>query len=385
MPSAGVPFDRLEVASLLKSPALARHVGHLGESTFNRLSLPLPALNQLCPQLRTLHCCIVSFACSEVGLTLPPGLRQLHVRLAGAELPHCLSAAVLPAIASLEQLHSLSLYPVSGTVSLAPLRQLPLLRTLHLHGLDSCSDSLLADLRALGQVKELELEMSGTNDDSWFSTLLAPLGQQQPPQWRSLSFSSWEPNDDVAPLLCTLPALERLEVRVRRLSVFTWLSALPALRHLHLVMWKFDDAPWAALLSVFTSGGLARLCSLKLSLGPCSRTDLSRLLPHLPQLERLELELLQRVASLAFLELPSLARSLTYLTVCDHYDQRLCGAHLSSLLGLQRLRDLRLLQWAKEAPNALTAEQRAPFEERPCRVLPELQVFEWMPLTSLFG
>jgi len=289
---------------------------------------------------------------------------------------------VLPAVVSLQQLQSLSLRPLSGTTSLAPLRRLPLLRALQVRNVVGCSDSLLADLRALDQLEELQFNVHRKDEDNWFSTLLAP--SAQPLQWRSLSFGNWEPNDDVGPLLCALPALERLELYVHRLTAFAWLAALPALRHLSLAMWMLDDAPWAALLSVFTSGGLARLCSLTLSLGPCSCADLARLLPHLPQLERLELDSLEHVNSLAFLELPSLANSLTHLTVRGHYEQRLNTAHLPSLLSLQRLQELRMLQWVNDAPDALTVQHRAPFEERPCRVLPELRVFEWEPYVSLF-
>jgi hypothetical protein len=46
----------------------------------------------------------------------------------------------------------------------------------------------------------------------------------------------------------------------------------------------------------------------------------------------------------------------------------LTAADLPPLLALQQLRELRLIQW----PDL---EQR-PFEQRPCAVLPHLEVFE---------
>jgi len=225
-------------------------------------------------------------------------------------------------------------------------------------------------------------QLPAAGKGSWFSTLPAAPVQQL--QLRSLAFGYWNPRDQHTPLLCALPALERLELRVGHLTDFAWLAALPALRHLSLHMGELDAAAWTALLSVFTSDGLARLCSLKLSFGPCNSADLALLLPHLPRLERLDLDLLQNVDSLTFLELPSLARSLTHLTVRSHYEQRLTAEHLQSLLGLQQLQHLRLLQYDRDAPDALTAEHLAPFEERPCRVLPQLRVFEWEPYLDLF-
>jgi hypothetical protein len=44
---------------------------------------------------------------------------------------------------------------------------------------------------------------------------------------------------------------------------------------------------------------------------------------------------------------------------------------------LQQLHQLRLLNWPLEEPNRVSAEDRALFEQRPCAVLPQLEVFEW--------
>jgi hypothetical protein len=81
------------------------------------------------------------------------------------------------------------------------------------------------------------------------------------------------------------------------------------------------------------------------------------------------------VDSLSFFsQLPKLAAALTRLTVdCGHVSD-LTASDLPPLFVLQELRELRLLKWK---PDVLTAAERAPFEQRPCVVLPHLAVFEW--------
>jgi hypothetical protein len=149
-----------------------------------------------------------------------------------------------------------------------------------------------------------------------------------------------------------------------------------------------EDA-WSTLLAVFASNGVAGLHTLALRGGPCSSDDLVILLSHTPALTSLKLEQLEEVSSLAFFqELPKLAETLTHLTVKCWHQWRLTAADLPPLLALQQLRELRLLHWSGEEPDRLTAADRAPFEQRPCVVLPHLVLFEWTarhpPYSNLF-
>jgi hypothetical protein len=57
----------------------------------------------------------------------------------------------------------------------------------------------------------------------------------------------------------------------------------------------------------------------------------------------------------------------------------LTAEELPPLHALQQLRELRLRRWMYAAPDRLAKEDRAPFEQRPCVVLPRLEYFEWMP------
>jgi len=142
-----------------------------------------------------------------------------------------------------------------------------------------------------------------------------------------------------------------------------------------------DDA-WRNLLGVFSSHGLARLGRLVLRRGPCTADDLRQHLAHTPALTSLVLDDLRAVSSLSFFhQLPKLAETLTHLTMSCWHQWPLTAANLPPLLVLQQLHELRLLNWPGLEPDRLTAADRAPpFEQRPCAVLPQLQVFEWRAL-----
>jgi hypothetical protein len=58
----------------------------------------------------------------------------------------------------------------------------------------------------------------------------------------------------------------------------------------------------------------------------------------------------------------------------------LAAADLPPLHALQQLHELRLLHWPSEELDVLTVEDRALFEQRPCAVLPHLEVLEWRTL-----
>jgi hypothetical protein len=119
---------------------------------------------------------------------------------------------------------------------------------------------------------------------------------------------------------------------------------------------------WRNLLGVFTSDGLAHLCTLNLRLAPCSSGDLALLLSHTPTLTSLVLYNLSHVSSLSFfIQLPKLAATLAHLTVKCWYPWRLTVADLPPLLALQQLRELRLLEWPNQEPHIVTAAHLAPF------------------------
>jgi hypothetical protein len=264
-------------------------------------------------------------------------------------------------------------------VSLIPLQRLPLLRELELHMLFPNPEQSAEELRALPWLHRLRI---GDVDASQAPVALlhALLGTASEEQLRALQWRHFALGlhftDELTPLLLRLPSLERLEADLSLCTHFGFLSAFPRLTQLSVDMWltKGDDA-WTNLLVVFTAGGLSRLHSLTLRGCLCTDADLLKLLSHTPRLTSLELVRLRKVDSLSFfLQLPKLTATLTRLTVDCGYVSDLTASDLPPLTGLQELRELRLLRWKADG---LTAAERAPFEQRPCAVLPHLAVFEW--------
>jgi hypothetical protein len=205
-----------------------------------------------------------------------------------------------------------------------------------------------------------------------------PEEQLQALQWRDFSIAGFGHSDELSPFLLRLPSLERLEAHLMRCRRFAFLAGLPRLTSLPLRLSGLRDDAWRNLHGVFTSNGLTRLRMLALHHGLCSSDDLVQILSHTPALTSLTLDGLRGVNSLSFFrQLPTLATTLTHLTVECWQPWRLTAADLPPLLLFQKLRQLRLLRWLSEEPDRLTAEDRAPFERRPCVVLPHLEVFEW--------
>ena len=184
--------------------------------------------------------------------------------------------------------------------------------------------------------------------------------------------------DELTPLLLRLPLLERLVADLAFCTHFDFLVALTRLVSLTLSLSGIEVDAWNDLLAVFTSDGLTRLHTLDLWNGPCSSDGLVQILSHTPSLTSLEFTGMESVASLSFFrQLPLLAHSLTHLALDCHTACAWSAADLQPLLMLQQLRELRLLNWPTEGPHKLSAEDRAPFEQRPCIVLPQLEVFKW--------
>jgi hypothetical protein len=158
---------------------------------------------------------------------------------------------------------------------------------------------------------------------------------------------------------------------------FHFLAALPRLTDLEMQLGRMRADAWRNLLGVFASDGLARLCTLELVGGPCNDDDVVKLLSHTPTLTSIYLCGLKEISSLSFFrQLPKLAESLTQLTIECTQSWRLTAADLPPLHALQQLRELWLVNWPSEEPDGLTAADRAPFEQRPCAVLPHLELFE---------
>jgi hypothetical protein len=332
------------LSPLLASPALRRQVGQLGQlDQFGRHKLKL-TFNDL-------------YALS------PTFLRQLHtLRLEIAE--------------------------ADGPAPLTLLQQLPMLRHLDLKVSFEHTEQLASDLRSLTGLKRLRVagqwDTTSADCTALFIALLCDASEEQLQalQWCEFVLVGLDFTDELTPLLLRLPSLERLEANLWCCTHFDFLAALPQLTSLDLyfryLSWMPDEA-WESLLAVFTSNGLARLRTLSLHPGPCSSDDLVQLLSHTPSLTSLSLhELGWQVSSLAFfLHLPKLTQTLTHLTLECSNRWRLTATDLSLLVRLQQLRTLRLLHWPSAEPDGLTAAYRAPFEQRPCCVLPHLEVFEW--------
>jgi hypothetical protein len=346
----------------------------------------LPLLTRALPQLHSLSAQLDRVA-SDPSVHFPAQLRLLSVCLPEPPyLGQTTASALLSSIGQLPLLHTLRLELVGGPISLLPLQQLPLLRDLELQvPFQQHTEQFAVDLRALHRLHRLYV--AGQSDTvehrtALFCALLrdVPEEQLQALQWRDFFIAGFGHSDELSPLLLRLPSLERLEAHLMRCRRFAFLSALPRLTHLDLQLWwgmAEDHDAWTNFLSVFTSDGLARLHSLRLTNAPCISDELKQILLHTPALTNLTLDRLRGVNSLSFFrQLPTLATTLTHLTVECYHSWRLTAADLPPLIVLQKLRQLRLLQWSSE-PHRLTAADLAPFQQRPCIVLPHLAAFEW--------
>jgi hypothetical protein len=373
---------------------LRRHVGQLGQVTRGALKLSSPplqlsVLTRAVPQLRSLTACLQLplSAAAPLPLTFPPHLQRLQLSLPEPDWDQPPTSShvdpLLAAISQLQQLHTLDLQLQSSAVSLTPLQQLPLLRDLQVEASFPDAQAFAAQLHALRWLHRLRITTRYEGEHypvDLFNALLrdAPDKELRVLKWRDFGFVDLRLTDEVTSLLCRLPLLERLEANLSRCTRFDFLSALPQLTHLELQLWGMQRAELLNLLRIFTSNGLTCLHTLVLRGGPCTSDDLSNLLPHTPSLRSLMLARLGRVSSLSFFRhLSLLPHTLTHLTVECRYTRDLIAADLRSLLVLQQLRELRLLNWPAKEPAMLRAEDRAPFEARPCIVLPRLEIFEW--------
>jgi len=387
MLTADSSFEPLD-ALLSSSSPLRRHVGQLGQQGHDVCWLRANQLAALChavPELQSLSAQL-ELVPVEAPLLFPPRLQRLSMLLVSWRNEVDETAAALPAaIGQLQQLHTLRLRMRFGQVSLAPLKQLSQLHDFELHvPFPLRVEQFAAEVRALHWLYRLHIDVPYAIDQapraSLFTALLhdAPEERIGAMQWRDFVISHLMFTDELTPLLLRLPSLERLEGDLSSCTRFKFLTALPRLTHLGAHLWDMQADAWRNLLGVFTSDGLAHLCTLHLRLAPCSSDDLALLLSHTPTLTSLVLYNLSHVSSLSFfIQLPKLAATLAHLTVKCWYPWRLTAADLPPLLALQQLRELRLLEWPNQEPHIVTAADLAPFQQRPCVVLPHLEVFEW--------
>jgi hypothetical protein len=317
----------------------------------------------------------------------PPRLQVVELFL--KDSAHWKNAQLLlPSIGRLHELHTLRLRGEScrGITSLVALQQLPLLRNLELSGLAfQVMEQFGAEIRALHWLHRLHIDVGRMfleQRAAIFIALLrdAPEEELCALQWRDFALNGVMFTDALTPLLLRLSSLECVEIHLADCTRMDFLSALPRLTALDLSLWCMKPDAWTNLLCGFTSAGLTRLRALKVYSGPGSSDDLMLLLSHTPSLTSLTLLSLAQLTSLSFfLQLPKLAETLTQLTMNCFESARFTAAHLPPLYVLQQLRELRLLYGPKlkGKPDRLIAADRAPFEQRPCAVLPHLEVFEW--------
>jgi hypothetical protein len=376
--------------------SLRRHVGQLSQWDGRGLPLLTSHLSELARQLPQLRSLKASFG-SVSGAAkphFPSQLQCLHVLCYPSEDAQQRAATMLAAIGQLQQLHTLRLCLQFDIVSLAPLQRLRTLRDLDVIASfpNATLTESVAELRALYWLGRMRIEavhdlytQTHATQAVLYNALLrdVPEHQLRPLQWREFPLVG-DVTDELTPLLCRLPLLERVEGNLWRCTRFDFLPALLQLTQLDLSLagkQPQQHAAWANLLAVFTSDGLTRLRSLALRDGLISSDDLMCLLSHIPALTNLVLFHLQGLSSLAFFqELPKLSETLTHLTVECREWPPLSAADFPPLLSLQQLRELRLLKWPNRharLTDRVTAAHRAPFQRRPCAVLPHLEVFQW--------
>jgi hypothetical protein len=380
-------ISAFELAALLSS-RLRRHVGELGHPNDYRMVLRshhLPMLVSALPQLTSLNAAL-RIVNDDAPFLFPPHMQRLHLclekLLSGQEKS---PIALVESISRLQQLHTLRLHmPTHVHVSFVALQQLPLLRDLHVMTWFRDNEVQFAtELRALPWLYRLHINLLSDSSQAprvaLFHALLGEAHEEQlrTLQWRDLNIRSLTFTDELTPLLCRMPMLERLAANLTRCRRFDFLSALPRLLSLEFQVSGLKVAVWRNLLGVFLSDGLVRLHTLAVRGGPCSSDDLRSILPHTPALTSLMLNGLHAVDSLCFFrQLPKLAESLTQLTIECTQSWRLTAADLPPLHALQQLRELWLVNWPSEEPDGLTEVDRAPFKQRPCVVLPHLELFE---------
>jgi hypothetical protein len=382
IPSAHVPA--------LSSSPLRRHVSELGQLEDGEHKLWLSSnafslLSHALPHLLSLNAVV---DLGNAPLLFPARLERLDICVLDAFESRALANAVVLSIGQLTQLHKLHLdLRQAGVASLAPLQRLSLLRDFKLTCPIRNPEQTAIELRALPWLHRLYIYAFGSPSAKGTALIIALLqddpsesAPSSPLQWRDFSISTGALffTDELMPLLSRLPFLERLKISESFCTRFDFLATLPRLTTLEISAWSISEGAWRNLVGVFSSDGVTRLHTLEITGGCCTSDDLRQLLSHTPSLTSLVLHSLCAVDSLAFFrQLPTLADTLTRLTVQCTIHWCLTSADLPPLHALRQLRELRLLRWTDKEADGFATMDIAPFDLRPCSVLPQLEVFEW--------
>jgi len=158
----------VDVAAMLAS-RLAKHVAALGTEGLPCIALEPDQLVQLCtrcPRLTELHAFVELSLSRAPTLLYPPLLRHLELWLSPDDEPtgayvdnaNHIASALRP-LSVLRYLETLRLHELANGVSLAPLRDLPLLKSLTL-SVHHLRDEFLDGLRALPHLRFVCLENS---------------------------------------------------------------------------------------------------------------------------------------------------------------------------------------------------------------------------------
>jgi hypothetical protein len=397
----------LDVDAMLAS-RLARHVGRIGGLPPKTVLLTpdqLARVNARCPSLRALHTIIVLEETTSrkevVNLVLPPTLTTLQVNIAVRfklhEECHAQREQLLNAVAAgLPLLETLlvSVYP--GT-KLCVLEQLPRLRNLEalvLHNHSGNLDSLCNTIRCLPQLHRMRLQGTANRHGGQAlhnDALAALLAVPHQLQWRDIGPVWLE--DENARLLTRLPSLTRLDAVFGSYpESFQFLCELPALESLDL---SRAERPLRGknvrvkdtLVAAAVNGGVASLTQLRLSGNVIAHEELGAVLKRTSRLRELALLDCLHVESLdgvldgvrATLERLSLLNTVTRAPPRDNVveDERARGWLLAAedMQHIMRCEQLRELTLSRVLP--LDAFARQPFEQRPCAVLPALEVLRY--------
>jgi hypothetical protein len=348
---------------LLSSPLwLRRHVGHLrtvpeyysanpmvlSAADIERIAVGVPHLHSLDIALTDdVESNLLELADGPLSmLPLPASLRSLSLRWHKSARPEQVREN-LQSLVVLEHLNKLQLELSTLGVSLAPLRQMPSLRTLVLRDecigsgdADSVSDSddaapLAFDLPSLRTLAQLEHLTIGS---AVFSIMAEKL-LSAPHQLQGLkSLSSTGPDVDPlrvtaaqAALLTSLPHLAQLSLVIEDPAASDCLRSLPNLTDLELCYGSFFETPGATvngnadaavahmLASLASCRGLQRLklsSELNSPFGDqrIRNAQIGALLAQMPLLAELRLDNVH-VDSLEFLSCGSLPRTLTSLSL----------------------------------------------------------------------
>jgi hypothetical protein len=365
----------VDVAAMLSS-RLAKHVAALGTEGLPCIALDPDQLVQLCtrcPRLTELHGFLALPLSRAPMLLYPPLLRHLKLWLSpegessGTHVDNAnhIASALRP-LAVLRHLEILRLHELANGVSLAPLRDLPLLKSLTL-SVHHLRDEFLDGLRALPHLRFVCLESSNGRAFGGQLTMLLreprPL-PLQPLEWQD--FGALLPAAEamtVLQRLSAVPPLTKLQLICGGCVDLSPLQRLMRLQSLTLHMLHTPAVCLYSIRQLSLGGHLAALTELAfVDAERLSVSALTDVLPRMPLLRSLLLERTAGVRSLEWLRSGSLASTLTSLQLVG--DWRNGGAPTLLLSDLEHILQLRVLQTLRLCRVVdLTESQRNSFQK----------------------